>query len=59
MLQIISFLKSEVMSETNIEKEVELLNYRIENTNIIGDGSTSSMTLNDALNLHDLEYIEK
>jgi hypothetical protein len=49
-----------MMSESNIDKEVELLKYRIENTKILsGDNRAQNLTLNDALSLHNLEYIEK
>ena len=47
------------MNESNIEKEVELLKYRIENKKLLGENPISNLTLNDALSLHNLEYIEK
>jgi hypothetical protein len=48
------------MSESNIEKEVELLKYQIENTKLIdNNASSSNQTLNDVLSLQNLEFIEK
>ncbi len=48
------------MSESNIEKEVELLKYQIENTKLIDNNASSpNQTLNDVLSLQNLEFIEK
>lgn len=50
-----------MMSDANIEKELELLKYKIENTKLIDSNinNSSNQTLNDIVNLQNLEFIEK